>query len=213
MSNITIYREKPLDDSSIKKIDLAISPYVRIEETFVREVYQEVGLYGEVEEKGKDVCIGLSAKSLQVMPDALLESVLRPISPKHVGYHLTRLTVHKPFSRGEQFFQLAINDFCKDLEGVSEYALIKTCEYFRLSREKFFPDTGDFVNKVKNLDYSLKNPILKSEVSMKQEAIPNKTDKSKLRVRRLVKLAGKPKSRWTIWEKRFYTALETRPNS
>ena len=210
MTNLIIYRDKPLDDEAIKNLDVAVKRFGSLEEKYISEVYLDKDVYGETVEKINQVFSGLSLKIYTSAPQALIESITRPVNSKHIGYHITRLTVHKPFGRGEQFFKAFITDMCKDLADVSEYALIKTCERYRLASGKFFPDTDEFVRNVKNFDFMMREALKEKPQEATKQEKPQPIDRSRkkqMRVKRLIKLSTKPKANWSAWEHKFYNAV------
>ena len=105
----------------------------------------------------------------------LIESLQRPTLARNIAKHLHRLQAHKRYARDSASWQIIVEDICNDLADVSEYAIIKICEKFRLdTTTSFFPDTAKLIKEIKDLDYSLKNIYFKEQFKQQdnQEQVP-----------------------------------------
>lgn len=211
MTEITIYRDKPLSVAQVETLHRKASEAVAFKPRNVtslvwkRDEYGDLVQVREEHEAGEEVFV----RNRQALTPALLESLLRPAKEEHIGVHLTNLAAHLPYGRGGEGFAVVIADMCRDLEGVSEYAIIRACDRFRRDTElTFFPSSAQFVKFAKDTDFSLRTAA-KPEAPKKAEAVevmPAPTDKQRRRVARITRLALKPRDKWTAWEQKFFEA-------
>lgn len=208
MNAVTEYRPTALAVEDFQKLDALALQSLSFRERQIREVYREKDEYGEMVEKVRYVEAGPEIfRKGEIIP-RLAESLQRPASFRHIGSHLTRLAAHKPWGRGPEAFTVIIEDLCRDLESVSEYAIMKTCEKFRRDEKIiFFQDTAVFLKYAKDLDFALRQLTTMKPAETLQVAKPEPhayTTKKKIQVNRMCKLAMKPRANWTKWEVRFF---------
>lgn len=132
----------------------------------------------------------------------LLDSIRRPVTKQILAYHLTRLSAHKRNTRGGFAFQVIVEDACRDLDGVSEWAVFKAYDQLRKADGPFFPDLEDIVKAVKWFDDAARNigtpaePVKPKPVPVQQEEPWEKpTDAKKAAVAKLMHNAGLPHDR------------------
>lgn len=208
MNQIVQYREQALTPELIEKLDVAAGNCLKIQNRVEFELYTEKDEYGDAVEKRRYVTTGKEIIQTGHIPEALMESLLRPAPARHIAVHLTRLAAHKPYARGENGFNIIISDLCGDLEGVSEYAVIKACAMFRRDETiRFFPDTAILQKQILEFDRALKGIEKKPrEQEKKTEPQPQRARpdfKQVRRVKTLVRLAFKAR---TSWEQKFMDA-------
>jgi hypothetical protein len=214
MSQIAIYRPQPLSTEDFRKLEAIAHDTLDIALKNVDELFWTTDEYGDRIQRKRSIMAGFDIAPKQEINPVLLESLKRQTTPRHTAVHLTRLAAHKPWGRGEEAFSVIVEDLARDLIGVSEWAIVKTCEHYRKDDTiKFFPDTAAFLRIAIETDRSLKNIAPKknansadrsdAENSRPQE----RTQRRKRRVTRMCKLALKPKDCWTRWEKRFFNAM------
>lgn len=214
MNQLVTYRPQPLAQNEFQHLDRVAERRLSFVERNDYAIVRERDEYGHMVERRKPMITGGPEvfKRGDVSP-RLMESILRPVDPRHLAIHLVNLSHHKAFARGEEAWRVVCADIMRDLEGVSEYALIKCCEYFRRQTDtRFFPDSAVFVRRVRDLDFSLRHvavdkPAEKAPAQEPKAWKHTHTAKSKMHVARMCRLALKPKAIWTAWEQRFMDAM------
>ncbi len=158
MNEVTKYRENPLTLEDFKKLEIHAAKYLTVREKMVSKSVPKVDHHGETYGWEYDLIPqGMEIFFKSQPPDALMESLQRPATRQAIGIHLQHLYDHRPYGRGDAGWQTVVENLIHDLSGCSEWAILKACEMFRLSRGgKFFPDTADLVYTVKNLDEQLR---------------------------------------------------------
>lgn len=153
MNEIVIYREKPLSVEDFHKLDTAAGRFLTIREKLVSKSVPVVDNAGETYRWERALVPGGVEVFFRSEPDdRVMESLMRPATRQAVAVHLQRLYDHKPYARGEQGWQTVVEDLLHDLRDCPEWALLRTCEAFRLARgNRFFPDTADLVAGVREL--------------------------------------------------------------
>jgi hypothetical protein len=213
MNQITAYREKPLTVEEFGKLDRAANACFSIRTKTIGKTVPVCDHGGEIIRWEYDlVPVGLEVFRKAEPSPVLLESLQRPGTRQAIVTHLTRLCQHKPYGRGPEGFGIVMEDMTRDLEGCSEWALAKICEQMRLDREiEFFPDTARLVHEVRELSERIswegrERPVKQAAAPVVLEVQPIRTARQKRRVARICRLAAKPNSTWTRWEKRFFEA-------
>lgn len=211
------YREKELDLQQYEQLDVFAHQCLSFKERVIRRLVWGKDEYGDpVQREELELC-GMEVFRKGDIGEHLLDSLQRPARPMHTIMHLTRLAQHLPYGRGEEGFQMVLEDIAKDLQGVSEYAIIKTCERFRLDPDlTFFPATALLVKYAKDIDWSLRN--LEAEKPPKPATLPppsrsNRSPKQRIHSARMMKLVAKqllPGSKLDRWEKKFWDAFNKR---
>lgn len=101
----------------------------------------------------------------------LLEAIRRPATAGHIVAHITRLAAHLRHTKGKSAFQIIAEDIGNDLNGVSEWAVMKACEQFRQTGKPFFPDTPELITTIRKWDdFSRKAAGLDKRPEKKKEA-------------------------------------------
>jgi hypothetical protein len=155
--------------------------------------------------------VGLSLSQKTEADQRLLDAMRRPATAQIIAYHLTRLSAHKRNTKGGTAFQVIVEDLKRDLDGVSEWALVKAYEDLRKEEGDFFPSANHIAERVKYYQGALENinPQSKTLVIPRETKKPrDRTFKQKRRVSRLIKTGMKMKSTWSLWEKRFMKAYQ-----
>lgn len=67
------------------------------------------------------------------------EQALKPCSKQVSNVHLTRLSIRKPIGGGEGRNFVVLEDLTNELDGYSEFVIIKTCDEVRATEGNFFP--------------------------------------------------------------------------
>lgn len=151
-----------------------------------------------VEERGQSEfqswVTGTSVKPIGDVPGELIEAIRRPATPQHINAHLTRLAAHKRQTKGAGAFKIILEDLAYDLDGVSEWAIMKACEQFRKDPAPFFPETGEIIAVIGKWNDTAKKfgeppPPPKLVGPPKDEWKPP-TEEQKARVRELLKKTG-----------------------
>lgn len=211
MNAVTEYRPAALAPADFAKLQAKASEALSFRAR--PRVVMKRDEYGDMKEVREDFGEEVFPKG-EVNP-VLIESLTRPTTPRYTVIHLTRLAGHLPFGRGAASFGQVIEDIARDLEGVSEFAIVRACEHFRADETlKFFPPTAAILRYVRDLDYSLKNlkpkkTRVKPDGRAPAAPVP-KTSKAKARVARIVKIGLKSPENRTPWETKFFNALLTK---
>ena len=144
----------------------------------------------------------------------LVDALQRPAPAGYIVAHLTRLGAHLRHTKGAAAFTIVTEDVARDMAGMSEWAVVKTCEEFRHGNKPFFPDTPELIACLKKWaeradSFRVKEENVKpqQEETKVQQTERKRTVKQKRRVSKLVKLATKAKNNWSIWERKFFTAM------
>lgn len=124
----------------------------------------------------------------------LLEAIKRPAGPGHIAAHLTRLAAHLRHTKGDSAWQIVIEDVARDLNGVSEWAVVRSCAEFRAGDSPFFPDTPALIAKIRKWDAharKLGTDDKKHQVKIAKPAPPPKpTPEERQRVFKILHDAG-----------------------
>lgn len=215
MSQIVVHRDKPLADETYAKLDTKALEVISFRERIMEKTKFQIDEYGDRVPQRQYVFCGYELFTKGDVSPQLVESLQRPAPKQHIAYHMARLAAHKPYGQGPAGFGIVTEDVSRILDGKSEYAVIKACEYFIKDRStRFFPDSGDFIELVASIDFSLKN-LHKTQPGYKPEPQPakvsyvlNRSNKQKRRVAKLVRLACVPKDKLSKWEKLFLELLK-----
>jgi len=194
------YREKPLTMEEFSKLELHASRFMTIREKLVSKPVPRVGSDGEVYGWERDLVTSGVEVFFKTQPDdRVMEAISRPATRQAIGMHLQRLYDHKPYGRGVSGWQTVVEDLIHDLDGCSEWALLKACEGFRLDTElTFFPDTAKIVSAVRSLDeqirwaYAGRPSLKKAEVQAEEPKPPKPTDETRAKVAKTLHDAGIP---------------------
>ncbi len=171
-------RNQPLEFSEFEKLDSLAEKNISFKPRFLTSLVWVTDEYGDKNQKREltEVSPELFAKG--DIEQALLDSLCRSSTAKSTIIHLSRLNAHKPYGRGNEGWSIVLEDLCKDLNGVSEYAVIKACEHFRKDEKiTFFPDTAVLQRFIRDLDSSLKQlcaePVQEIEKQKEPEFKPD----------------------------------------
>jgi len=154
-----------------------------------------------------DISTGLHESQIKA-----LEEMARPGSDDLIRGHLLELSVIKRLDGGNRRIKMVIDALVKDVSGFSEWAIIETCEHFRKRKIPFFPDVGEFFHLAKNKHTMYENALndlhkpKQKEEDEQEEYKPMRN--SKIRVKRMIKLARKQPEYYTKWERRFMEAMK-----
>lgn len=158
MNELTQYRDPPLAIEEFSQLDAMAKKAISFRERGVIQLSWEIDEYGDKVQKRQVVPCGPELFAKGEIDERLLKAMKTPAPAKNIIVHLTRLRAHKPYATGEDAWKIIIFDLCKDLHGVSEYAVMKTCEHFRQDTTiRFFPDTSILQRRIKDLDFSIRN--------------------------------------------------------
>ena len=195
MKEITAYRDPPLSPDEFIQLDQKAKRLLSFKERMVREIFWETDEYGDRIQKSRMVPCGPEVFAKGELDERMIKSLQYPAPAKSVIVHLTRLRAHKPYATGEDAWKIILTDLCKDLHGCSEYAITKTCEFFRQDTSlRYFPDTALLQRRIKDLDFSIRalaeaKPAPK-ETQIEQQPIPKPTDEGKRRVAEIMHNGG-----------------------
>lgn len=199
MNQIITYREKPLSMEEYSKLELHAGKYITVKEKLIRKNTPKVDEHGEVYGWEYDLVSCGSEVFFKTEPEErLMEALQRPATRQAIGVHLQRLYDHRPYARGNSGWQTVVEDLIHDLNGCSEWAILKTCESFRKQKgATFFPQTADLIMEVKRLDESLRwayaaRPSAKKLEMPKVPDAEKKTDEGRTRVAHALHDAGIP---------------------
>jgi len=214
MNSLIQYREKPLSAENFKKLNDAAESVMTFKVKYVPCVISVKDEYGYTVEKRDYVASGYDVlKNGEIVPE-LLQSVSRPCLPQHTAVHLKHLESHKPFGRGLGAWAQIVEDLCKDLEGVSEFSIIKICEKWRHDPEStFFPNTAVLLKDINDFDMSIKqlngiNGTPHEDIAKLEQPLTESQEHRK----RVVTICGKVarKENLTPEEQEFYDELKSR---
>ena len=142
-------REKPLTVPDFAKIETLIENSCTV---------KSIRKHGSLPKKDPDgfiyawtfesTEIGLEIIAIEDIDPRLIDAVQRPASSQGVIYHFTRLAALKRNTKGDVGFQVTLEDLAYDLRGRSEWAIMKSCEYFRKQKSPFFPDHAEILEIV-----------------------------------------------------------------
>lgn len=214
MSNLVVYRDKPLSSNDFYKLETLIEQNVSFREKENYALVWEMDEYGDRVQVKRPTGLGCEIFFYGELEPRLMEAVQRPAKDTHIGVHLMELAAHKPWGRGPEMWSIVVRDLTRDLAGVSEFCIVKACEKFRRDPDlKFFPDTAVLLSFIKEMDWRLKNVdktrVKKADTNPAPAPIV-RTDKCRRRVSRIVKCGMKPEAARTIWEQRFLAAIKRR---
>ena len=161
-----------------KSLNMQAEAALSIRERTVTALVWETDEYGDRVQKRVEVPSGPELFPKGEISETLLKALQAPCSAKSLVQQLDRLKAHKNYCMGNESWRIILQDLSKDLAGCSEYAVIKTSEYFRQLPEKdlkFFPDTGDLQRRIKDLDFSLRNLNAAKPVKPEEKRPPDFT--------------------------------------
>ncbi len=193
-----------------------------LEETFfLQPVYESTRIpivndNGEVYRHEHGVYIvGMNAKPIKTPNPRLLAAILRPATKDHIAAHLTRLSAHRRWTRGDYAFGIVVEDISRALAGTSEWAVFKACDELWPSG-KWFPETEVVLAAAyrwQGIAVSIAGSEQATQPSNPQTAESQKQTrgiKSFKRVARILKIGSKDKTIWTAWEIKFMEAVKER---
>src|SRR5574343_1951287 len=128
-------QKKENEIESFTSFEQRASQFVEIKERFEEKLTWGTDEYGDKIQVKNLIPCGLEIVYKSKTPQEILDKLTKTCQSKSMIAHFTRLRVHKPYAMGEEIWSILIEDLCKDLSGVSEYAVIKICEKFRKSLE------------------------------------------------------------------------------
>lgn len=149
-------RLTPLETQDIEKIDGLLKKHGAVRSKIE---------YGSVPVKDRDGNIvryeydqvGLSTDySRADIPDRLREAILRPASRQSIVFHLTRLAAHLRDTRGPEAVAVVVSDIAREIDGVSEWAVIDVYRSLWTSGRTFYPASHVIVDAIKAKDGQLK---------------------------------------------------------
>jgi hypothetical protein len=158
-------RPYPLEGNDIEKLESAIQKIFTIEKKPIFGIVPVRDISGEVfkhefDEIGReDVYTPRSDEAPQQLKDALL----RPAARTHIVFHLTRLATHRRDTTGREAFAVKVEDIARDLEGVSEWAVIISCKEFRNEPETWYPNTGKITEAILKNQKKIEGMFLRPE--------------------------------------------------
>lgn len=198
MNELTQYREKPLTLEDFSKLENLASRFMAVKEKTISKPVPVADNDGNIYRWEYDLIpVGTDVCFTGNPDERVMDAIMRPATRQAVAIHLARLCQHKPYARGHEGFQVVVEDMLHDLDGCSEWAVIKTCEHFRLSRTtRFFPDTADFVDGIKKLDdsirvaYANRQPAPKQIPMEKHMAVPKPNEEQKAKIAKMLHDAG-----------------------
>lgn len=184
-------REKPLSVEDYQKLETLLASNYKILTDLVSVPL--VDTHGEVygwRKEARQVGIAITSDTLD---PRVIQAVQRPATKKAIGVHLTRLAAHKHNARGGIAFQVIVEDACRDLEGCSEWAVMKAYDRLRNEPGDFFPSLKTIVDTVKWFDAGAKSMGEKKETKQERPA-EQKQDRTegKYRVAQVMHDAGLP---------------------
>jgi len=139
-NDLVKYRENPLTEEDFHRLEDAAEKVLVFKRRYAVVIAKERDEYGDPIEKRDYMASGYEIFPKGEISQKLVESLCRPPLPRNLGVRLKNLESHKPFGRGMDAWRTIIGDLCKDLADVSEFAVIKICENYRLDHTtKFFP--------------------------------------------------------------------------
>jgi len=217
MTEIFVYRENGLDDAEYRRLDEHAADYFLLEEHDVYDLEWGTDEYGDAIQKhvNQRTRPRIWLKVDAVTPH-LMESLLRPCNAKVIARHLWVLSCHKPWGRGPETWATVVADLCHDLASVSEYAIIKACEFFRKKADTtFFPNTAALVQRACELDYALRHPkrlkpATRKPVPKIDGTKEGNTPKQCHRISLCVKIGLMQPELRTTWQKRWFDAFMRR---
>lgn len=217
-SSLIEYRKQPLAPEDYDILDKKAGHCLSFRERTTSILKWEKDEYGDLVQRRIPMPAGPEVFKKGEVSDALYASLTRPVHPTHLAVHLTNLSYHKPWTRGTEAWRVVVADLMADLEGVSEYAVIKIFEMFRRDPDlHYFPDTAVLIKRVRDLDWSLKNVNVDKPAPRPQQReepqLPVKNQKSRKRVAQIMKIGGRAPEKWTRWEKRFMDAIKAKADA
>lgn len=199
MNQITTYREKPLTMEEFSRLEAYAEKFITVKEKLISKSVPKVDTNGEVYGWERDLVPQGTEVFFKAEPDErLMDSLQRPATRQAIGVHLQRLYDHRPYGRGDSGWLTVVEDLIHDLNGCSEWSILKTCETFRLQRgARFFPETADLVHVIKALDEGLRwayaaRPSTRKIEAPQPERIPAPTDEGRARVAKALHDVGLP---------------------
>lgn len=205
-------RETALSEVDFYKLDTLAAERLPVKPKFIRVVVSQPDEYGQMVETVDYRESGYEVSPVGEIPARLLESILRPTRPENIAAHLLRLSAHKVFTRGKKSWEIVCADLCRDMAGLSEYAIVKTLERFRQSTaSEFFPDPAKILEEAKAVDWALRNFDKKTDekrTNQPEKPFPRPDAKTRRQVSMLVKIGLKANP--TRWEKRWMDAYRAR---
>lgn len=169
---------------------------------------------GEVyrHEHGVDL-VGMKAIPIGTPNPKLLAALLRPATKDHIAAHLTRLSAHRRWTRGDYAFGIVVEDISRTLAGTSEWAILKACAELWPSG-KWFPETEDVLAAARRWHGIAVSIAGAGQAQPRprpaESQRPVRGAKSFKRVARILKIGAKEKTIWTRWEIKFMKAIKER---
>lgn len=209
-------RPLALSQDDFLKIEKSLNETFDLRPTYEATRIPIVNDNGEVYRHEHGIIIsGATVIAKETPNPKLLAAILRPATRDHIAAHLTRLAAHRRWTRGDHAFGIVIEDISRDLAGISEWAMIKTCEELR-ANGKWFPETDKIILmarmwdgiaiKISTSDQApTRRPATPENISPKSRGV-----KSFKRVARILKIGAKEKTSWTAWEIKFMAAIKER---
>jgi hypothetical protein len=160
MNQLTVLepRQAPITTEDFNKIEALIEKSFHVgtitEGRQVPQVDTEGDIYGW---EFQSVPIGIVLHPRGEVDTRLIDAIQRPATRQQIAYHLTRLSAHKRNAKGATAFQVIIEDACVDLQGRSEWAIVKACDSLRKSEGDFFPSLNDIRKEAEWYDRAAQN--------------------------------------------------------
>jgi len=149
-------REVPLDEKAVEKIEevLKSSGACKVETKYgnvpVRDDEGEIikWVFGAVETK--------KVYDPEKISEKIRDTLLRPASKQAIAFHLIRLGAHVRDTMGAEALAVKASDIAREIDGVSEWAVIETCREVWLSKQKWYPQSGELVETIRRKDEAMK---------------------------------------------------------
>jgi hypothetical protein len=195
---VATYRNQPLEFSEFEKLDDLAKRNISFRTRCLPMLVWDTDEYGDKVQRRSMVETAPELFANGEIDQRLLDSLRRAAPSKSILAHFSRLAAHKPYGRGNEGWAIVLEDLCKDLNGISEYAVIKSCEHFRKDPSiTFFPDTALLQRHILDLDFALRNLRDQQKQGIEAPREPERehpTDEGKARVSEVLHNAGLPHS-------------------
>jgi hypothetical protein len=217
MNQIIDVKPSAVPETEMQKfsnLEREIKKYFSFSPRMISKSVPKVDSSGETYGWERDIVQSGEEVFIRSVPDTrVLDAMQRPALRQDIAVHLQRLSEHKPYGRGAKGWQTVSEDLIRDLEGCSKWALVRTCEKYRLTRGiTFFPDTAEIVHCIRDLDRQVsaaqKAETAEAATPQPQREAQARTTKRVRRVQKFMQLSrtqGKTK-----WEQLFFNALTER---
>lgn len=155
MNQLTVLepREKPLTVEAFEKIEEVLHRHFEVKTLTAAQSVPKVDAQGEIygwEIRAVPVGVGIKAKG--EVDTRIVDAVQRPATKAAINFHLTKLSAHKRTTQGGMAFKIILSDAERDLEGCSEWAVMKAYDKLRNEPGDFFPSLKTIVDTVKWFD-------------------------------------------------------------